>query len=143
MGDCDPVAFRHEGEPAHARRRRKGLYAAGGSAGTDILAARPHYRAIAPRGERIDPFAFFIRDVLGSAVRESRHHTAIIAPGDEFVPRRDGGENRSIGMRRDALWATSRGEQHGSVFERKRWNLPEESRRRHWGRGIERRDMGG
>src|SRR5437660_1999553 len=106
MGDHDPVAFRHEGEPAHARWCDKGFYAVGGIARAHILAARPRDRSVVPRGERIDPFAVFVRDFLDSAIGRDRDHAAIIAPGDEFVPRRDGGENGSIRMRRDALWAT-------------------------------------
>ena len=143
MGDRDPVAFRHEGEPAHARRRCKGFYAAGGIARAHILAARPRDRSVVPRGERIDPFAFFIRDFLDSAIGRDRDHAAIIAAGDEFVPRRDGNKNGSIGMRRDSLFGLGRGEQHGTVFERKRWNLSKETRRRDRRAAVERRDIGG
>ena len=88
MGDRDPITFRHEGEPAHARRRGKGFYAAGGIAQAHILAARPGNSAIITGGKRIDPFAFFIRDLLNAAILGGRHHAAITASGDEFLPMR-------------------------------------------------------
>jgi hypothetical protein len=46
-------------------------------------------------------------------------------------------------MRRDTLFGLGRGEQHGAVFERKRWNLSKETRRGNGCAGIERRNLGG
>ncbi len=129
VGDRDPVAFRHEGEAAHGRWRGKGLDARlWDRAAKTLLAARPGDGAVVPRGERIDPFAFFMRDLVNAAILGGRHHSAIIAPGDEFVARR---RRRREWQHRDAPRCAVRppgvGEQHGAVSERKRWSLRRES----------------
>jgi hypothetical protein len=46
-------------------------------------------------------------------------------------------------MCRDALSGAGRGEQHGAVFERKRWNLAKKTRRRDWRAGVQRHDIRG
>ena len=140
MRQGEPVALRREGEPAHGRGRREGLFAALFVARRDALADRKGEAAARVQGERVDP-AFCLGEGFRRAVRSCRGDTAIIAAGDDARPVARRQQHRAAGVRRHAPAGAVRDEEHVAIGERQRGRVPEPGRRCDMRAGVVGRDV--
>ena len=101
-------------------------------------------RAPSPRaGERVDPFAFFMRDPRAAAIGADQRDPAVVAAGRQRRAGFGGDEDGGVRMNGDAARLAGAGEKHMAVAQRQRGRGADEGRRRDRRARVNRGDIRG